>query len=267
VTNQERITLVIPAAGKGTRLLRGAGSIPKGMITIHDRPLVEHVLETGLQLPVSRIVIVISPAGESIRRYLGNMWRGRGIQYVVQPEPRGIADAVSLAEPYVERCMLVINGDEVFVGGCCGDTYSYFRNKKANGVVGYIRTTPGDPRIRLGYGLELGSDQKVHWLVEKPVSAWNDLLGVGFWLLDRSFFACLSCTPVNKDRGERDFVRVIEAMIADGLAIYGMDLKALFVNVNTPQDILKAETVLQTKATMPTMRASFPDCAAGLNLG
>jgi dTDP-glucose pyrophosphorylase len=247
VANQERITVVVPAAGRATRLQRGIGSIPKGMVAIHGRPLLEYVLESGLQLPVSRIVMVISPAGQLIRRHFGNAWRGRRIQYVVQPEPRGIADAVSWAEPYVDRSMLVINGDEIFAGGCCAEAYSYFQEKKANGVIGYLRTKRGDPRIKLGYGLELGPEQKVLWLVEKPASAWNDLLGVGFWLLDRSFFSCLARAPINTDRGERDFVSVIETMIGDGLAVYGLDLKASFVNVNTPQDLVQAERILQAR--------------------
>lgn len=244
----EKITLVIPAAGRGTRLFPGANSRPKGMIPINGRPLLEYVLDTGLQLPIGRIVIVISPTGKSIREYFGPTQRGIRIHYAIQDEPRGLADAVSCAEPYVEQLMLVINGDEIFVGGRCGEIYRYFQERQADGVVGYLQTTPDDPRIRLGYGLELGTDGRVRRLVEKPSFTWNGLLGVGVWLLCTDFFTYFPRTPSSRERGERDFVGVIQRMIADGYAMYGMDLGAEFVNVNAREDLMRAEATLKRVA-------------------
>jgi len=239
-----KITLVIPAAGRGKRLFCGNGSTPKGMVPINGRPLLEYVLEAGMQTPIRDIVIILSPTGDSIKEYFGHTWRGIPIYYAIQDEPRGLADAVSCAEPLVAHLMLVINGDEIYVGGRVAEIFDYYQHRDANGVVGYLRTTAEDPRIRLGYGLDVDHDQRVQRLVEKPPCPWNDLLGVGVWLLGREYFRYFERTAIHEERGERDFVAVLQAMVADGRTIYGLDLDAEFVNVTVPEDIVRAEAAL-----------------------
>jgi UDP-N-acetylglucosamine diphosphorylase / glucose-1-phosphate thymidylyltransferase / UDP-N-acetylgalactosamine diphosphorylase / glucosamine-1-phosphate N-acetyltransferase / galactosamine-1-phosphate N-acetyltransferase len=241
------LVLVVPAAGLGTRLHSVTGNRPKVMVSLCGQPLLRYVLQTGMKLPVQRIVILVAPDGSAIQQYFGTNFGGIPISYVSQIEPRGLADAVALAEPYVENVMLVLNGDELYVNTRHEFLLHFLESAQADGVVGYVRTTDL-PRISTGYALCLDANSVVSKLVEKPPEPWNDLLGVGTWLLGKGYFSCFRNTPLDKVRGERDFVAVVQRMSDGGDVIRGMDLGGEFVNVNSPEDIAKAELLLRVRS-------------------
>jgi dTDP-glucose pyrophosphorylase len=237
------ITLVVPAAGRGSRLLGDANTIPKGLIPVCGTPLLQYVLDVGLDLPISRIVMVISPRGQAIWQHFGPSYRNTPINYVVQPEPLGLAHAVSMAEPYVKDWFLVVNGDEIFSNCCHNRMKEFVEQSSADGLVGYLHT-PEPRRIQIGYGMSLALDGRVEKLIEKPKTTWNDILGVGTWLHRADFFDYFRRTPIHPVRNERDFVSVIQLMVDDGQRIYGFDLDGEFFNVNRPEDLDSAEAAL-----------------------
>ena len=243
------ITLVIPAAGRGSRLLGQNTSTTKGMIPVCDAPLLQHVIDVGIELPVSRIVIVISPNGRATKQYFGDSYLGIPVHYVVQPEPLGIAHAVSLAEYYVKKWFLVINGDELFINCRHSGIIEVLERQDADGVVGYLHTTDRR-RIQIGYGMRLAVDGRVEKLVEKPKETWNDILGVGTWLHGLEFFDYFKRTPIHPVRNERDFVSVIQLMIDEGRSIFGFDLKGEFFNINTSEDLKNAEGALRRRTNL-----------------
>jgi NDP-sugar pyrophosphorylase family protein len=81
-------------------------------------------------------------------------------------------------------------------------------------------------------------------LLEKPKTPWNEILGVATWLHRAEFFDHFRRTPLNPVRRERDFVDVIQLMVDDRSRIYGFDLRGEFINVNTSEDLLRAERTL-----------------------
>jgi dTDP-glucose pyrophosphorylase len=237
------LTLVVPAAGKGSRLAEKADGKPKVMIRIGEKPVLQFALDAGLRMPVSDIVIVIGSDGCEIERFFGASYCGLPIRYVTQPKPLGLAHAVSLSERYVSDSMVVINGDEIFLDNRQAEMYRLFLDTGADGVVGYLLTSETE-RIQIGYGMDVAPDGRVVKLIEKPKETWNSILGVGTWLLRKVFFDFFVETPVNQARGERDFVDVIQLMINRGKLILGFDLKGEFVNLNMPEDLKRAESAL-----------------------
>jgi len=237
------ITLVIPAAGRGSRLFGNTNSVPKGMIPVQGTPLLRYVLDVGLDMPISRIVMVINPHGQAIPEHFGSSYRDTPIHYVVQLEALGLAHAVSMAEPYVTEWLLVVNGDEIFANCCHAKMKEFVEQNNADGVVGYLHT-PEPRRIQIGYGMNLARDGRVERLIEKPKTTWNDILGVGTWLHRADFFDYFRRTPKHPIRNERDFVSVIQLMVDAGQRIYGFDLQGEFFNVNTPKDLDTAEAAL-----------------------
>ena len=241
------VTLTIPAAGRGTRLsLKNSGG-PKVMIPVGGRPLLEFVLEAGMRVPLNRIVIVIGVGGEQIQGHFGTSYHGVPILYVTQPEPLGLAHAVSMSERYVTDAMLVINGDEIFLDNRHSEMYRFIEESDADGLVGFLRTSETE-RIQIGYGMDLEADGRVLKLVEKPKAAWNDILGVGTWFVRRDFFEFYSRTRISETRGERDFVDVLQLMVDEGKSVYGFDLKGEFINLNRPEDLTRAEALLGRRA-------------------
>ena len=83
------------------------------MVPVGGRPILDYVLAVGSTLPLSRIVLIVSPDGDAIRDYFGASYGEVPIQYVVQENPKGLTHAVSLAEPYVRDRMLILLSDEL----------------------------------------------------------------------------------------------------------------------------------------------------------
>jgi UDP-N-acetylglucosamine diphosphorylase / glucose-1-phosphate thymidylyltransferase / UDP-N-acetylgalactosamine diphosphorylase / glucosamine-1-phosphate N-acetyltransferase / galactosamine-1-phosphate N-acetyltransferase len=241
------LTLVVPAAGKGSRLAQSTAGKPKVMMNVAGKPVLQFVLDAGLQAPLSRIVIIVGSDGTDIKDFFGTSYRGIAIHYVTQSAALGLAHAVSLAESCVPDTMLVINGDEIFLDSRHLEMFRFMTEKDADGVVGFLETSESE-RILMGYGLDLGPDGRVEKLVEKPNAAWNNILGVGTWLVRRDFFDSYKCTPISEARRERDLVSVIQLMVDRGRRIYGFNLMGTFINLNRPQDLLRAEAALGSRA-------------------
>jgi NDP-sugar pyrophosphorylase family protein len=214
------------------------------MLDIAGRPLLEYVLKAGITHPVDRIIIVISPRGEVITWHFGDSYNGIPIQYVIQPEPLGLADAVNCAAQKVSGPMLVINGDEIYIGGKHPRMTEFLQAHAADAGLGFLRTKNPD-RIRRGYAIDMESDGRIVKLVEKPTQIWNDVLGVGMWILPREYSYFYYLTPFHVLRHERDLVGVLQFMIDNKLSVYGMDLECLFFNVNTSMDLEAAESALK----------------------
>jgi glucose-1-phosphate thymidylyltransferase len=258
--NPRHVTLVIPAAGRGSRMCPVCGSLPKALVPVRGNPLLSYVLDAGTKAPIQHIVVVTSPAGGLIQQRFGAAHNGVPITYVSQDEPRGLADAVMRAKGYVEDLMLVVNGDELFINSQHDQLVQRLRDSAADGLVGYVRTT-SSWRISTGYALSLDHAGRVLRLLEKPQVPWNDLLGVGTWLLGRDYFHYFTRTPVQEARGERDFVMVLQSMVDDGLSLYGVDLRGEFINVNTPVDLLAADALLAEAETSAAITHTSRDHA------
>jgi NDP-sugar pyrophosphorylase family protein len=237
------LTLVIPAAGRGSRFPRDNPRTPKGMILVAGKPILEFVVMAGLQSPANRIVFVISKDGDAIPEYFGCTYEGVPVSYVIQTESLGLAHAVSLVERHVSEFMLIINGDEIYLKTLNSLMCDYLAEVSADGLVGYLRTSESH-HIRRGYGMTLDPSGRVLKLIEKPRETWNDVLGVGTWIVRAEFFDFFRRTPFNELREERDFVEVVQLMVNEGRAMYGFDMKGDFVNINTPADLVRAEAAL-----------------------
>lgn len=249
------LTLVVPAAGRGVRMISETRGIPKCLLTICGRPILQYVLDLGISLSVQRIVVVINTAGHSITACLGNSYSGVPISYVIQDASNGLADAVLRVRHLVNDRFIVVNADEIHLNGRHSQAVSYFCSHNLDGLVGYLRNAH-PTTVQTGYAVEVDNSGRVLRLEEKPAIPCSTNLGVGFWLLSRSFFDFLEITPLNPLRGERDFVSAIQLMIDARLAICALDLGGQFFNINTPSDKWRAEDALSRIFRAPYQRHS-----------
>lgn len=109
---------VIMAGGKGTRLGKITQDLPKPLVKIAGKPILEHTL-CALPKAVDEAIFVVSYLGDKIRNYLGDKFDDRfgdiKITYVEQKELLGTADALWTAkEKLKNQRFLVINGDDLY---------------------------------------------------------------------------------------------------------------------------------------------------------
>src|SRR3990167_990885 len=103
---------VILAAGRGTRMMELTGAVPKPMLEVAGRPLLEYKLD-ALPEEVNEIVIVVGYLKEVIQQHLSTSYNGKQIVYVEQKNLDGTAGALWSAQPVLKDRFLVMMGDDI----------------------------------------------------------------------------------------------------------------------------------------------------------
>lgn len=105
---------VILAAGEGKRLRPLTEKMPKPMINLQGRPIVEYVL-AALPPEVDEAVFIIGYKGETIKNYFGVSFLHKKITYIENVEPKGTGYALMQARPLLtSEYFLLLNGDDLY---------------------------------------------------------------------------------------------------------------------------------------------------------
>jgi UTP--glucose-1-phosphate uridylyltransferase len=104
---------IVPAAGYGTRLRPLTRAIPKEMLPLGRRPVLEYVVQELKEAGIGRILFVVSPAKDMIRAYFGDgSEHGVSCEYALQPRMLGLGDAILRGEEWAGgRPFVVAFGD------------------------------------------------------------------------------------------------------------------------------------------------------------
>ena len=219
--------LVIPCAGRSTRM---GSSKPKVLLEINGKSILKHIVELWEPLIDSIMLVVRDKA------VILEMMGYRPFQFVIQEKPKGIADAILLTEPYIDGKFLVVLGDCLHKG-----TFDIFNFELGIGV--WKEGTEGD--IKAGYSV-LVENGIVKRVMEKPrVVSPDEYCGMGIYFFDRRIFSYIKQTPASPLRDEVEITDVIEKMIEAGEVIKPVYFSGTYVNVNTPEDLERAEWMLQ----------------------
>ena len=112
-------TAVIPCGGRGTRLAARYPHTPKELLPVAGQPLLQWTLEEAAAAGLERVVVVTSPTKPQIGKFLSDRPTVRlSVSLVVQPEPRGLGDAVTCARDLVgANDVAVLLPDNLFAKG------------------------------------------------------------------------------------------------------------------------------------------------------
>lgn len=106
---------VIMAGGKGTRMKEINAEVPKPMITICGKPILQYQIESLVKQGVNDIILIIGYLGYQIENYFEDGGRfGACISYIKEDEPLGTAGALYYLKGIMEEDFLLINGDIIF---------------------------------------------------------------------------------------------------------------------------------------------------------
>lgn len=229
---------VILAGGLGKRLRPITETVPKPLVPLNGKPVIEYTL-ANLPPEIEEIVFVIGYKGHMLREAFGESFHGRRVSYVEQGEPLGTGHAVKKAQPLIRGRFLLLYGDDVY---------------GPNGLERLIRhewailVRMVEHPERFGV-VVLDSDGYVERLVEKPQTFVSNLSWVGACVAQPEILSV--DTPLSP-RGEYEFPDMVNALIGRKVR-FKTELADLWLPGNTHEEIKTAEDTLRTgHASQPT---------------
>lgn len=104
---------IILVAGRGTRMAPLTDNVPKPMLEVLGKNLIEWKLE-ALPKEITKIILVVGYKKEVIQDYFGSSWRGIPIVYIEQVVLDGTGGAIKLCESYITNKALILMGDDIY---------------------------------------------------------------------------------------------------------------------------------------------------------
>ena len=259
-------TAVIPAGGLGTRFLPVTKAVPKELLLVVDKPLIQYAVEEAVEAGIEHIVVVTSPGKAALEAYfrpdpeletalaaassMELLERVRHVSslakfsFVVQPDPLGLGHAVLMARDAVgaEPFVTILPDDLVWhAEGACSQMLRVFEGRGASVVAveevpleavsayGVVEAEPVAERV-----------YRVKRVVEKPrpEEAPSNLAIVGRYVLTPEVFSCLERTQPGA-KGEIQLTDGI-GLLMESQPVYAYQFKGTRYDGGTPLGLLRA---------------------------
>jgi NDP-sugar pyrophosphorylase family protein len=172
---------IILAGGKGTELRPLTYEIPKHMIPIKGRPILEYQIELLRKYDIRDIILSIGYLGSKIKDYFGDGSKfGVKITYVEEDDPHGTGGAIKMAAPLLDETFLILNGHNL-VNIDLGSLYEFHKDRKA--VVTIALKTKSDVG---GFGVAQMEGSRITDFSEKPKKSESNLVNAGVYVAEPS---------------------------------------------------------------------------------
>ena len=234
---------LILAGGRGNRINEFSENQNKCMILFRGKPLLEHILDNAAGLDFSEIVIVVGYKAEAIINHYGISFKNKRIRYVIQPEQKGLVHAIECArEALNDEDFFLMLGDEVMSKPRKKEMKESYQNEDSLfGVCGILKVNDLD-QIRRTYALVKDEQNRIFRLIEKPRRPINEYQGTGHCIFRNRILDYIESTPIHHERGERELPDLIQCCIDDGKTVKAFLVCDDYVNINSKDDLLKAES-------------------------
>ncbi|MBI4010224.1 MAG: nucleotidyltransferase family protein [Candidatus Aenigmarchaeota archaeon] len=225
--SREATKLVILCGGEGTRMRPLTFSIPKPMLPIGYKPILEHTLQSYSNQGFHNVVLSIGYLAEHIVKYFGNgSSMGINIQYVSEKHPLGTGGALKNAENLVNSTFVCTYGDVLFGNINLKEIIQFHREKRALGTI--VLWKAKDAR-RFGL-VEIDGNGRILDFTEKPKYMTSGLINAGLCILEPEIFKFI---PKNKTVSLENDV-FTELVKKENL--YGFVYNGYWADIGVPED-------------------------------
>jgi NDP-sugar pyrophosphorylase family protein len=172
-------TVVIMAGGDGARLRPITYEIPKPLIPIRGRPVLEHQINMLKQFDVRNIIVAVGEHHEQVREYFGNGSRfGVNLEYIIEKKPLGKMGALGLLKGRLKDTFAVLNVDAL-INPDVPEIYNFHKMQKTAATI--LLATVKDPR---DYGVVRMKGNNIVEFVDRPERAPTNLVDASFYIFE-----------------------------------------------------------------------------------
>ncbi|MFP8960076.1 glucose-1-phosphate thymidylyltransferase [Streptomyces nanhaiensis] len=226
---------LVLSGGSGTRLRPFSYSMPKQLIPIANKPVLEHVLENIRDLGVTEVGVIVGGWAQQITEVIGDGSRlGLRVTYIAQEEPLGLAHCVRLARPFLgDDDFVMYLGDNMLPDGVVPIAEEFAEHRPDAQVV--VHKVP-DPRA---FGVvEMDAEGRVTRLVEKPREPRSDLALVGVYFFTAAVHRAVDSIEPSA-RGELEITDALQWLVTRGAEVRASEYGGYWKDTGRAEDVLE----------------------------
>lgn len=217
---------VIMAGGRGTRIASVNSEVPKPMIEICGKPILQYQIECLKRQGFTQIILVVGYLREAVEKYFGDGKKfGVDIEYIEEKEPLGTAGALYFLKDRIHDDFLLLNGDIIFDV----DIPRFVAAHKRNRCAATIFTHPNSHPYDSGIIFADGNGKVTGWLHKEDERLWyRNRVNAGLHMLSPQIFK--EIVSLKKTDLDRD---VLKPLIPSG-ELYVYDSPEYVKDMGTP---------------------------------
>ena len=249
---------IVLAGGSGTRLWPLTRAVSKQLMPIYDKPMIYYPLSTLMLAGIREVLIITTPEDQAVFQRLlgdGSEW-GMELQYAVQPEPAGLAQAYHIGADFVgDKPSSLILGDNIFYGhGLSHMLQNASARTNGASVFGYYVSDPER------YGVvDFDSEGKARTIEEKPEKPKSNFAVTGLYFYDGTAVdraRDLKPSP----RGELEITDLNRLYLEDGLLnVELMGRGYAWLDTGTHQSLLEAAEYVRITEQRQGLKICSPE--------
>jgi len=248
---------IVLAGGSGSRLHPLTSSISKQLLPVYDKPMVYYPIATLMLAGIREILLICMGSQLALFKNLlgdGSKW-GIQIEYAVQDEPNGIAEAFIIGEEFIDSSPVALNlGDNIFYGhGLEKELMSVSSNRDATVFAYHVR----DPER---YGV-IGFDNngKPVSIIEKPAQPESNYAVTGLYMYSNDVVdIAKSITP--SARGELEITDINQQYLAQGrLSVAKLGRGTAWLDTGTLESLNQAANFIETVEQRQGLKICCPE--------
>lgn len=234
---------IILAGGSGSRLYPLTNVISKQLLPVYDKPMIYYPLSTLMLFGIKDILIISTPQDTpNIEKLFGDGSRlGMHLEYRVQPEPKGIAQAFTIGADFIgndDVCLIL--GDNIFY---MGEQFKLFRDEISKNIGGTVFGYHVSDPERFGV-VEFDKDFKAISIEEKPKQPKSNYAVVGLYFY-KSDVVEKARRLKPSARGELEITDLNRMYLEEGrLNVVPMKRGNAWLDAGTPQSLLEASNFI-----------------------